>query len=154
MDALAREFGGQAHFLFIYVREAHPDRFPDHPAHRLFEQKLQHARDLQAKFDTPRMILLDGLDGEVHRAWGGLPNMSWVLDHTGRVTFKAGWTSATDVHQALESAIRLRKLKREGITTAYYKESVSYVREEWGRRVDQFGAREPGDPLPSPQSAG
>src|SRR5262245_53362232 len=130
MDALARTFAGQAHFLFIYVREAHPDTFPDHPAHRAFEQKHEHARDLQRKFTTPRTVLVDGLDGEMHRAWGGLPNMSWVIDHTGRVAFKAGWTVAADVRAALEDALRWRQLKREQATTAsYYREVFAYARE-------------------------
>jgi hypothetical protein len=130
MDALAREFSDRAHFLFIYVREAHPDTFPDHPAHRTYEQKLQHARDLQYKFDTPRTILVDDLDGGVHRIWGGMPNMSWVIDHTGRVAYKAGWTVVADLRAALEDVLRWRQLKREQATTAsYYREVFSYARD-------------------------
>jgi hypothetical protein len=130
MDALAREYAHVAHFLFIYVREAHPDAFPDHPAHKSYEQKLQHARDLSEQFQTPRAILVDGLDGPVHRRWGGLPNMSWVVDHTGRVAYKAAWTVAQDLRAVLEDVLKWRQLKRDKATTAsYYREVFSYARE-------------------------
>jgi hypothetical protein len=130
MDDLAREYTGRAHFLFLYVREAHPDTFPDHPAHTSSEQKLQHARDLHERWHTPRTILVDSLDGDVHRAWGGMPNMSWVIDHTGRVAFKAGWTSTADLRAALEDVLMWRQLKRDKATTAsYYREVFSYARE-------------------------
>lgn len=130
MDALAREYEHVARFLFIYVREAHPDSFPDHPAHKTEAQKWQHARDLHEKFQSPRTILVDGLDGPVHRLWGGLPNMSWVVDHTGRVAYKAGWTVARDLRAVLTDVLLWRQLKRDKATTAaYYREIFSYARE-------------------------
>ena len=127
MDELAREFADRAHFLFVYVREAHPDDFPDHPAHRSFEQKLQHARDLQQRFDTPRPILVDSLDGHVHRMYGSAPNMSWIIDPTGHVAFKGGWTTVEDLRPALEAVIHARELKRRRMRLIpYYKEMISY----------------------------
>jgi len=128
MDSLAREYADQAHFLFIYTREAHPDMYPDHPAHQTLEQKFQHARDLQKKFDTPRTILIDTLDGDVHRAWSGLSNMSWIIDHTGYITYKAAWTSATHVRGALDYTIRSRDLKRPRSGSApFYQETVMWT---------------------------
>ena len=130
MDELSRRYEGDAHFLFVYVREAHPERFPDHPAHRSIDQKFQHARDMRDRHDTPRQILVDHLDGAVHRAWGGLPNMSWVLDRAGDITYKAGWTVESDIRAALEQAGRVLDLKRQGAETGrslfpYYTETMS-----------------------------
>jgi hypothetical protein len=34
--------------------------------------------------------------------------MSWVLDHTGHVFFKGGWTAARDVRRALETVLPLQ----------------------------------------------
>ena len=133
MDQMARDFEDQAHFIFVYVREAHPDDTPEYPEHKNNDQKFQHARAMQAKHGTPRRILVDSLDGDVHRQFGGIPNMSWIIDHTGRVAYKAGWTIAPEIREALNDAIRVRKLKREasekgvGFRT-YYKESVSALR--------------------------
>ncbi len=45
---------------------------------------------------------MDDLDGTVHRAYGLLPNMSWVLDRGGIVLYKAMWTSADRIESFLE----------------------------------------------------
>ena len=37
MDQLAREFADQVQFLFIYVCEAHPERYPEYPSHSSLE---------------------------------------------------------------------------------------------------------------------
>ncbi len=144
MDELAREYAGKAHFIFVYAREAHPDEFPDHPAHGTFEQKLQHARDMQRLWNTPRTIVVDSLDGDVHRQYSGCPNMSFVIDHAGLVFFKGGWTVANDLRAALDGAIQLREIKRENIGGApYYQEQVSYARftEAYRGRVAEHRAR-------------
>lgn len=137
MDQLARDFAEEAHFLFIYVREAHPDEFQDHPAHKSFEQKCQHAFDLRERRQTPRTILVDDLEGSVHRVYAGRPNMSWIVDHTGRVSYKADWTSAKDIRQALEETLRIRQLKRDGLYKDFYREAMSILpsdRDESGNR--------------------
>ncbi len=128
MDQMARDFAADANFLFIYVREAHPDDFPDHPAHQEFEQKWKHALDLRERHGTPRNILVDDLDGEVHRIYGGRPNMSWIVDHTGMVSYKADWTSAPDIRSALEETLRIRELKREGSFRNFYRETMTILR--------------------------
>ena len=98
--------------------------------HRTIEQKFQHARDLQARHDTPRRIRVDTLDGDVHRTYGGIPNMSWIIDHTGRIAYKAGWTIESDLRSALENVAMVRELKREATQKgvnfrAYYKEEIT-----------------------------
>jgi hypothetical protein len=45
---------------------------------------------------------VDDLDGTVHRAYGLLPNMSWVLDRGGTILYKAMWTSAAHVGEFLD----------------------------------------------------
>jgi hypothetical protein len=133
MDQMAKDFAEQAHFLFVYVREAHPDDDPAFPVHNTIEQKMEHARTMQKKHGTPRKILVDSLDGDVHREFGGIPNMSWIIDHTGQVAYKAGWTIAPEIRDAMDDAVRVRQLKREasekGVNfRTYYKESVSALR--------------------------
>ena len=117
----------------MYVREVHPDDYPSHPAHRTIEQKIEHARDLQARHNTSRRILVDTLDGDTHRAYGGIPNMSWIIDHTGRIAYKAGWTIESDLRPALENVAMVRELKREAAEKgvnfrAYYKEEITALK--------------------------
>ena len=109
MDQLARDFSEEAHFLFVYVREAHPDDYPERipfPAHKSLEQKIEQARIMRDMYSTPRTILMDDLEGEVHRKYSGLPNMSWIIDHAGRVAHKFSWTVAGDIRAALEDTLR------------------------------------------------
>ena len=44
---------------------------------------------------------MDDLDGTVHRAYGLMPNMTWVIGRGGRVAYKANWTSAANVEAFL-----------------------------------------------------
>jgi hypothetical protein len=53
-----------------------------------------------------------------------------VIDHTGRVAYKAGWTVANDLRAVLEDVLMWRQLKRDKATTAsYYREVFSYARQ-------------------------
>ena len=86
---------------------------------------------MRERHNTPRQILIDDLDGTVHREWGGLPNMTWIIDHTGHITYKAGWTVASDIRQFLEDVVRVRELKRQAAesgtrTPTYYVETLSF----------------------------
>ena len=49
-----------------------------------------------------RTILVDEFEGTVHRAYGTLPNMTWVLGRGGTILYKAMWTSAERVRGFLE----------------------------------------------------
>jgi hypothetical protein len=84
----------------VYTREAHPGEHL--PAHRSFEDKLRAAARLRDEIGITRPILVDDLDGEVHRAYGTMPNMSWVLGRGGVILYKAMWTSAARIADFLE----------------------------------------------------
>ena len=38
----------------------------------------------------------------MHRAYGSMPNMSWVLDRGGTILYKAQWTSTARIADFLE----------------------------------------------------
>lgn len=141
MDALARDYADQAHFLFIYTRETHPDTHPDWPVIRSIEQKFDHARLVRDMHNSPRTFLVDGVNGEVHRAYSGCPNMSWVIDHVGRVHFKANWTREEDLRRAMQGVVGLQELRRDpdARLKQYFTEGVTYLR---AGRPAQDGERE------------
>ena len=99
MEALAAEFADRAHFPFIYVREAHPGEVIP-PIHSM-EEKAAHAQSFR-EYGVTRQILLDSLYGRVHRRYGGVSNMTYIVDHTGHIAFRAEWTVVEDVRAALE----------------------------------------------------
>ena len=92
--------------MFIYTREAHPGE--NVPWHDNFEGKLACAKLLREEAGIGRDILVDDLDGTVHRAYGLMPNMTWVIGRGGRVAYKANWTSAANVEAFLERFLAAR----------------------------------------------
>lgn len=99
MQGLAEDFP-EALFMLLYVREAHPgDRIGPHGS---LDDKLDVARSLRDEEGENRIVLVDDLDGTAHRAYGTLPNMTYVLDETGRVVHRSEWANALAVRRVLE----------------------------------------------------
>jgi hypothetical protein len=100
MDAIADRYRDRAvRSVFVYTREAHPGEH--FPAHRSMDDKRRPARALREQCTVRRTILLDTLDGAAHRAYGLLPNMTWIIGRGGLIHYKAAWTHPPDVEDAL-----------------------------------------------------
>ncbi len=124
LDALAAEFEpAGVSSVFVYTQEAHPgDNWPHHSG---FEHKLDAARKFVDECSIQRPMLVDTLDGEVHRAYGALPNMSWIISRTGKILYKADWTDPRTIRQALEQIGYEIDEKRGGAhMTSYYMETL------------------------------
>jgi hypothetical protein len=50
-------------------------------------------------------LLVDDLKGTVHRAYGEMPNMVYIIDKQGKVVYKAMWTD----HAEIETVVRLAR---------------------------------------------
>ena len=92
-------------FLVIYVREAHPGarRGPS----RDLANKIALAKEMQASFGEHREILVDGVDGAMHRAYGALPNMVYVVNPEGQVIYRSDWSFAKRIDDVLRNRDRL-----------------------------------------------
>lgn len=98
--------------VFVYTREAHPgERFPHHTS---MEQKLRHARAMVERDGLRRPMLVDDLEGSVHRAYGQLPNMSYIVGGGGRIRYRAAWTDADNLRLALDDLVAERTDRRNG----------------------------------------
>lgn len=86
--------------IFIYTNEAHPGEHYGHLTS--MEQKLQHARDLRDKLGISRDILVDALDGACHRAYGSMPNMTWIFNRGMLPIYKADWTDINSVTNSID----------------------------------------------------
>jgi hypothetical protein len=65
------------------------------------------------------------MSGDIHRLYSGLSNMSWIIDHTGRVAYKASWTESADIRMALEETVTMRERKASGgMVNEFYREMV------------------------------
>lgn len=100
-------------FFIVYVREAHPgENFPHHTS---FEQKLAHARKLRELDKVALPILVDDLDGTVHRAYGLRPNMVYLIDRDGVIVYKSDWTDAHELDGMCQSLVRLADMKARSV---------------------------------------
>ena len=111
--------------MFIYVREPHPGEH--YPHHTSFALKLAHARAFRELCGIRRDILVDDLAGTGHRAFGCLPNMTWILTATHRVCYKADWTDAPTIRLALDYLLNVQELrKRGGRVAPFYVEMLGH----------------------------
>jgi len=93
----------QAHpdvvFLTLYVREAHPGTKIG--AHDSFEDKLNLAKRVKSEEREARIILVDGITGDVHRSYGAWPNMIYVIAPDGTVAFRGVWNDAAIAEEVI-----------------------------------------------------
>lgn len=100
MERLAREHR-EAAFIVIAIREAHPGEITG--AHTSQEQKRQAARRLAIEEAIQRRVLVDALEGTVHRAYGGAWNPVYVIDAHGLVAYRRAWNHPDEVARALRA---------------------------------------------------
>ncbi len=101
---MARRYADRAvRSVFLYTREAHPGE--SYRQHTTMDDKRHHARAFQEHNAIERQILLDDVEGTVHRAYGMLPNMTWIIGRGGVVYYRAAWTDVRDLEAALIDTI-------------------------------------------------
>ena len=129
--------------MFVYTREAHPGEHVGH--HDTFDTKLANARLLRDEIGIRRTILVDDLAGTGHRAYGALPNMTWVIGRGGRILYKADWTSAANVEAFVRRHQDARSRRpRGGALSPYVSEQLEYRevdREMFYERLRRNGPR-------------
>ena len=110
-------------FLLLYTRESHPAE--NYTTHNSFEQKLAYARDLKRLENIQFPILVDHLDGRIHRAYGVWPNALFVVDKDGRLIFRSNMANQGELRQFLDDLLAAEKAAAEGrVTHLQYSERV------------------------------
>lgn len=114
-------------------------------AHDSFETKITNARLLRDEIGIRRPILVDDLEGTAHRAYGLLPNMTWVIGRGGRILYKSDWTSASNAEAFLDRYERGRSRRpATGAVGPYRTEQIEFRdidREAFYRRLQRNGPR-------------
>ncbi len=98
--------------IFLYTHEAHPGEYFPHLTS--MQQKFAHAQKLRDVLGVDRPILLDGLEGACHIAYGGMPNMTWIFTRSGKPVYKSDWTDSNSVANALDYLLSVNRRRREG----------------------------------------
>lgn len=102
-------------FLLLYVREAHPgEKIPPHSS---FENKLNCAQRFQKEEHDNRLILVDDIEGTVHKQYGLFPNFAYVIDKEGYVAFRTPWNVTERLDEVLNS---IQEGKQQRFPEKYY----------------------------------
>lgn len=113
MDELAEQYGDDGvGGLFIYTNEAHPGENVGHITS--MEEKREHALRLRDEIGVRRPILLDSLEGDCHRHFGSMPNMSWIFDSRGTALYKSDWTFPPSAEEMVRYILELPARRRAG----------------------------------------
>jgi peroxiredoxin len=123
-NQLQKDFAGkEVAFFLLYTRESHPA--DNYAAHASFEQKLAYARDLKRLENIQFPILVDHLDGRIHRAYGVWPNALFVIHKDGRLIFRSNMANHGELRQFLDDLLAAEKAAAEGrVTHLQYSERV------------------------------
>jgi hypothetical protein len=82
-----------------------------------------------------RPILVDALDGACHRAYGSMPNMTWIFARSGVIVYKSDWTDAHSVENAIQYFVQIPQRRKAGERLApFHVERLDYRNQE----RDQF----------------
>ena len=113
MNAVANQFANRGvGSYFIYTHEAHPGE--NYPHLTSMAQKFQHACALRDVLGLKRPIVIDALDGACHRAYGSMPNMTWIFNPSGIPVYKSDWSDASSVVNALSYFLDVRDRRKRG----------------------------------------
>ena len=134
MNAIADKYAGDnIGSVFLYAHEAHPGENVPHLTS--MEQKFRHARLLRDELGVSRPILVDSLDGTCHRAYGSMPNMTWIFARSGLIVYQSAWTDAHSVENAIQYFSQIPARRRAGERLApFHVERLDYRNQE----RDQF----------------
>jgi peroxiredoxin len=123
-NRMQQEFAARGvSFFLLYTRESHPAE--NYAAHGSLDQKAAFARALQRLEDVRFPIIVDHLDGRIHRAYGVWPNALFVIHKDGRLIFRSNMASDRELRQFLEDLLAAEKAAAEGeITHLQYSERL------------------------------
>ncbi len=93
LKELHERHGDRLAFVLLYTREAHPGE--SYPQPHELGRKIAHARDLQARYEVPWPVLVDDVDGTIHRALDAKPNSAHLVAPDGTIGFRALWAGDT-----------------------------------------------------------
>lgn len=112
-NRLQTEFAAQGvEFFLLYTRESHPAE--NYRAHESFEQKLSYSRELQRLENVGFPVIVDHLDGRIHRAYGVWPNALFVIHKDGRLVFRSNMANHCELRQFLADMVAAERAVAAG----------------------------------------
>ncbi|MFZ2452382.1 MAG: deiodinase-like protein [Methylovulum miyakonense] len=101
LNGLQANWGDRINMVLVYVREAHPgDHYPQ--PHDI-DKKRRHAQDLKEKYVLDFPVLVDELNGPLHKILDVKPNSVHLIDAEGNILLQSLWAGdAKTIQNAVE----------------------------------------------------
>jgi hypothetical protein len=97
IEKLYASYKDKAHFHVVYIREAHPIDGWDVKNNKFritdpktLEERQKAARDFAKELKLTLPILVDTMDDQADKLYGGWPDRVYVLDAEGKIALKGG----------------------------------------------------------------
>ncbi len=104
---LYEEYNGKEfNFFIIYTRETHPGEVIR--AHRKFADKEWQAKMLKDEYNIDIPIIIDDLKGTIHKTFGIMPNMVYVIDKYGTIVYRSEWFEHGELKRVLDQITQRR----------------------------------------------
>jgi hypothetical protein len=116
LEELHRTYGDRVAFFVVYIKEAHPEdgwvltanrqddiALPD-PSSKEERAEVAYACAVRLQIRVP--VLIDALDNEVARHYGGWPDRLYLIGEDGRIAFQGEEGPFGFRPEELEQAIR------------------------------------------------
>jgi hypothetical protein len=100
MKKLHARWSDKVQFVDVLARQAHPG--PAAPAYRSVDQKMRDAERYKDEHKIPWPVIVDDLEGTVHRIYGGLADPTYLIDVDGKVSFYNMWAHVPTLHEAID----------------------------------------------------
>ena len=99
LNRLEELYGDRVQFVLLQVREAHPGAEIDQP-HTL-RDKVQHAQLMREAYSVGWPVLVDDIDGTLHRRLGTEPNSLHIIGADGEILYRALFAGDAGVENAI-----------------------------------------------------
>lgn len=101
----------EVRFYVLYVREAHPGE--RRPAHADLADKRRASAQLGRAEPERREVLVDDVEGTLHRALGAWPNSVYFVGRDGLVRWRSDWGAPETLASVLRGEADARTLAEE-----------------------------------------
>ena len=113
---MAERHSGQVAFFVVYIKEAHPEDgwvLASNREHEIAvadpvsgEERTAVAEACAARLEIRMPVLIDGIDNETARQYGGWPDRLYLIGRDGRIAFQGEEGPSGFKPEELEDAIR------------------------------------------------
>ena len=111
LKGLEERYGDHVQFVLLQVREAHPGAEIDQP-HTL-QDKVQHAQLMPEVYSVRWPVLVDDIEGTLHRLLGTEPNSLHIIGADGEILYRALFAGDAGVEKAIAAVAAGEQLTRK-----------------------------------------